>query len=304
MRILLVDDEPGIREGLAALLRKQGHEVRTAADCAAATAALVNAADFDVVVTDWRLPDGLAASFAPSCPCPVIAVSGHPEEIAATAAIREVLTKPVTPKRLLAALHAVTGTNTVTPASAPAPVAVTLPADVREVVDQFHAALPAGTDVRLHDDGTFVTVVATVAMANGSPVPPALPTVAGGELRCRARAGKWLLELRLCRDGRPDAGVPVVPANATWPAAAAAADRSPHAPEFAVDFHDSALAAADFLACVDRATRVRRDGGRVHFLNVPPALAAVAASHGRAHDMPMRAPVGPRLQAHFADLWS
>src|SRR5204862_382571 len=36
MRCLLVDDEPGIREGLAALLRRQGHHVDTAGDCAAA----------------------------------------------------------------------------------------------------------------------------------------------------------------------------------------------------------------------------------------------------------------------------
>ncbi len=30
--ILIVEDEPGIREGLAALLRRKGHQVRTAAD--------------------------------------------------------------------------------------------------------------------------------------------------------------------------------------------------------------------------------------------------------------------------------
>ena len=50
MKCLLVDDEPGIREGLAMLLRRRGFEVTTAGDCAAAAAAL-DAQNFDVVVT-------------------------------------------------------------------------------------------------------------------------------------------------------------------------------------------------------------------------------------------------------------
>ena len=61
-RLLLVDDEPGIREGLAALLRRKGHEVRTAADCAAETPAFrkissvsaVSAAMLSTVLSDMR----------------------------------------------------------------------------------------------------------------------------------------------------------------------------------------------------------------------------------------------------------
>jgi DNA-binding NtrC family response regulator len=48
---LLVDDEPGIREGLAMLLRRRGFEVHTAGDCATAAERLANQT-FDVVVTD------------------------------------------------------------------------------------------------------------------------------------------------------------------------------------------------------------------------------------------------------------
>ena len=72
MRCLLVDDEPGIREGLAMLLRRRGYEVQTAGDCAEARARL-DAQSFDIVVTDWRLPDGFASSFVDGCPCPVLA---------------------------------------------------------------------------------------------------------------------------------------------------------------------------------------------------------------------------------------
>lgn len=100
MKLLLVDDEPGIREGLAALLRRKGHEVVTAGDCARATV-LLSDGDFDLVLTDWRLPDGLAESFLIGIPCPAVAMSGHPEEIVGYPALCEVLTKPVMPNRLV-----------------------------------------------------------------------------------------------------------------------------------------------------------------------------------------------------------
>ncbi|HZR84259.1 MAG TPA: sigma-54 dependent transcriptional regulator [Candidatus Binatia bacterium] len=59
--ILIADDEPGVRESLAEVLRDAGYEVETAPDGAAALAALEKR-DFAVVVTDLRMPgaDGLA----------------------------------------------------------------------------------------------------------------------------------------------------------------------------------------------------------------------------------------------------
>ncbi len=58
--ILVADDEPGIRMSLAEVLRDAGYRVETAADGAAALAAL-DANDFSAVVTDLRMPgaDGL-----------------------------------------------------------------------------------------------------------------------------------------------------------------------------------------------------------------------------------------------------
>jgi two-component system response regulator PilR (NtrC family) len=56
-RILIVDDEEGIREYMRILLRRQGYEVRTADTRAAAAAELSNH-PADVVLTDVKLPDG------------------------------------------------------------------------------------------------------------------------------------------------------------------------------------------------------------------------------------------------------
>lgn len=281
MKCLLVDDEPGIREGLAALLRRQGHHVDTAADCAAAMQALAGS-NFDVVISDWRLPDGLAATFVASCGCPVIAVSGHPEEIDAVPPIHAVLAKPVTPKALAQAIAAAVQ------APVAAPPASGLPRDAQQVIDAFTAQLPAAT-VHTDDDGTLIVVRAVVPPGVAADV-----RSIGGDLRIVRRDGSCTYELRVCRDGRPAVDVPVVRAGAAWPAAA----------ELAVDFHDTSIPPAHFARCLDDAAAATVAGRRVHFLNVPERLRAFAASQGRAHDMPMRETVGPRLPADFADLWS
>ncbi|MFN8545823.1 MAG: sigma-54 dependent transcriptional regulator [Candidatus Binatia bacterium] len=59
--ILVADDEPGVRESLAEVLRDAGYHVETAADGQAALTAL-ETGDFALVVTDLRMPgaDGLA----------------------------------------------------------------------------------------------------------------------------------------------------------------------------------------------------------------------------------------------------
>ena len=59
-RILIVDDEFSVRDSLDRWFRKDGYEVQTAADAAAATAAM-QASLFDVVLLDVRLPgmDGM-----------------------------------------------------------------------------------------------------------------------------------------------------------------------------------------------------------------------------------------------------
>ena len=61
MRILVVDDEAGLRQTLTLILREEGHEVETAADGEAALAALARE-DAAIVLCDVRMPtlDGVA----------------------------------------------------------------------------------------------------------------------------------------------------------------------------------------------------------------------------------------------------
>ncbi len=56
-RVLLVEDEDGVREGLAEALRTVGYAVTTAADLSAARNAL-DGGPFDAVLSDMVLPDG------------------------------------------------------------------------------------------------------------------------------------------------------------------------------------------------------------------------------------------------------
>lgn len=282
MKCLLVDDEPGIREGLAALLRRRGHEVRTAGDCAAAAAALADD-EFDCVITDWRLPDGIAARFVATCRSPVVAVSGHPEEVERHGRVREVLTKPVTPSRLLQALADCQ-------TSADAVETEPLAADVRRLLDAACACVPAGACTTIEDDGTFV-----VWRTGFTPdLPLAQLERLGGDLRVCGAEGQRRVELRLCRDGRPDPSLPLVDPEASWPAV----------PELAVDFRGRTLSEERFRACLQLASACLQQGRRVHFLDVPPAFASLASDWETSHGVPMRDPVGPRLPPVLADLWS
>src|SRR5262245_44386286 len=98
MLVLLVEDEPGIREGLAAFLRLKGHVVRAAGSCREGLA-LLQAETFDAVVTDWRLGDGTGAEVARASAAPVLVMSGWLEEVEGLAATA-VLRKPVAPHQL------------------------------------------------------------------------------------------------------------------------------------------------------------------------------------------------------------
>jgi two-component system chemotaxis response regulator CheY len=109
--ILLVDDEPASQALLARALQRAGHLVITASSGVDARLAL-EAARFDVVVTDIFMPDmdGLELIrhiCATSVTTPIIAISGGPAApahdflpIAAALGANMVLPKPVSPAAL------------------------------------------------------------------------------------------------------------------------------------------------------------------------------------------------------------
>ena len=103
-RILVVDDERSVRITLQAFLQEDGHDVVVAEDAGSALS-LLEAEDFDVVVTDIVMPrmtgvDLLEAIGAVSPDVQVIIITGEPTVDTASAAVREgafdYMSKPVT----------------------------------------------------------------------------------------------------------------------------------------------------------------------------------------------------------------
>lgn len=56
MRILIVDDDPVLRELLADILTAKGHEVVSAKDGEEALRTFLNEGVFDYVITDYQMP--------------------------------------------------------------------------------------------------------------------------------------------------------------------------------------------------------------------------------------------------------
>jgi CheY-like chemotaxis protein len=108
-RVLVVDDEPGVRSFFADVLRSAGYQVEEAGDGERALAA-VETAPFDLVVTDLVMPnqEGIETIMALRGRYPrlkIIAVSGafggNMLTTAEALGADETLMKPVSPERLL-----------------------------------------------------------------------------------------------------------------------------------------------------------------------------------------------------------
>jgi DNA-binding NtrC family response regulator len=107
-RILVVDDEPGVRDGLTRLLQKWGYDVR-AASSAEEALAIADVERPALVVTDLVLPKtdgiGLLKQLQQTSPRPVVLIlTGHATVTTAVEAMRQgafhYLTKPVDPLEL------------------------------------------------------------------------------------------------------------------------------------------------------------------------------------------------------------
>jgi CheY-like chemotaxis protein len=119
LRLLVVDDEPAVRQSLAALLRQSGHQVHVAPDGEAALA-LAMQATFDAVLTDLSMPGlsgaGLAKAIKTRFPrLPVVLLTGWIDEHDIDrGAVDRILIKPIS----LAALHETL--ETISPSDTPA----------------------------------------------------------------------------------------------------------------------------------------------------------------------------------------
>ena len=105
-RILCIDDEPHVVKLKCAILAQAGHEV-TPATSAHEAIAMMNANDYDAIVTDWRLGDGNGRGVVQAAKnhstMPVVVVSGYVAEAfqAAEPLADLYLEKPVNPEELV-----------------------------------------------------------------------------------------------------------------------------------------------------------------------------------------------------------
>ncbi|WP_437321935.1 sigma-54-dependent transcriptional regulator [Sorangium sp. So ce385] len=111
-RVLVVDDEPGLRQVLNIAFRRQGYEVALAPGAGAALEAIrQNPQPFPLILTDLVMPDGsgievLAAAKARSSATEVIVMTAHSTVESALDAMRrgayDFVTKPFSPAELIA----------------------------------------------------------------------------------------------------------------------------------------------------------------------------------------------------------
>jgi DNA-binding NarL/FixJ family response regulator len=114
MRVLLVDDDEGVRAAMREILELQGYEVVSAANVSQALVQIVSS-QFDVLVTDLHMPDpsdGFAVvtamrHFQPGAL--TVIISGFPDVDAAMRAISiqadEILAKPIPPREFVEILR-------------------------------------------------------------------------------------------------------------------------------------------------------------------------------------------------------
>ncbi len=113
-RVLVVDDEPAIREALRGILERQGYTVSEAADVESAIEILDTQPVPDSALVDLLLPDGegtavLEAVKERGLPTSVVMISGHGSIPAAVASVRggafDFLEKPLDRERVLITLR-------------------------------------------------------------------------------------------------------------------------------------------------------------------------------------------------------
>lgn len=120
-RILVVDDEPHIRRVLSAVLGDRGFEIEMASDGAEGLEVL-SARDFDLVILDLMMPGASGLEILSKIridpqrsETPVIILTAKGQDTDRDAALaggaNDFLTKPFSPKKLIARIEEILGTD-------------------------------------------------------------------------------------------------------------------------------------------------------------------------------------------------
>ncbi len=179
-KILIVDDEVGIRELLSEILRDEGYDVQLAENASAARAAR-NAARPDIVLLDIWMPDTdgitLLKEWAANgqLNMPVVMMSGHGTIDTAVEATRigaiDYLEKPIALQKLLAAVKR--GLQRPQAPGAPAPLtlaAFTRSVPLRELKRRIEQIAASSRVVLLRvGSGSLAELVARSVQATGAP---------------------------------------------------------------------------------------------------------------------------------------
>jgi DNA-binding response OmpR family regulator len=293
LNILLVEDEPGIRDGLASFLRFKGMRVTTAGSRQEGLSALARD-DHDVVVTDWRLGDGLGADIVAASQVPVVIASGVPEEVDPLRAENVcVVRKPIVPAELVDRIEELARPRT----EAQATAEPDLPTDARDRIRLLLALAgdPDPESTQVIDDGSFVSLEARLTGSQEAELLACMPLVERicGDVRILGN-GRPLLQARFYRDSRGDEAVCILSPSETWPRESTA---------LAIDFDSAQCSPARFRDLVRQARESEQKGRSVAFLNVPGHLRLYLEVLGEAHDMPKRERAGPRLPEVLTELW-
>ncbi len=155
--ILIVDDDPLIRQGLERLLTRQGYQV-TSADSVAAARLLLARGGFDLVLTDLQMPDedGLVLlreirQRFPTLPAVMLTAHGTMDVVvqAMRAGANDFLTKPYTMGELLSIVRReVWRYRQTLPPGFTTQAGVRLSAEQIEALEQHIAALRADINAR------------------------------------------------------------------------------------------------------------------------------------------------------------
>ncbi len=310
LNILLVEDEAGIRDGLASFLRLKGMRVTTASSLRQGLQAMARDVH-DVIVTDWRLGDGLGADIVAASKAPVVIASGVPEEVDVVFEEREicVVHKPVVPGDLVERIEELArlGPRAETDLTVHFELTggtgradcvwqgATLPADARDRIELLLALAGDPRPAQVVDDGTFVNLEVGLTSEQEDRVSawmPVLEKVCGDIRVVGARTPN--LRARFYRDSRQDDATRVVSPSDAWPLE----DES-----LAIDFDREWCSPERFRDLVRQARESEQNGRSVAFLNVPGHLRLYLEILGNPHDMPKRGRAGPRLPEVLAELW-